>query len=58
MKYLLPFLLACTQPVIERPKEVVVIVEEIGDTTRVWIRNDGVECWVYYDGEFVRKERY
>ena len=49
--------MACTQPVIERPKEVV-IVEQLGDTTRVWIRNDGIECWVYYDGEFVRKEKY
>ncbi len=57
MKYLLPFLLACTQPVVERPREVV-IVEQLGDTTRVWIRNDGVECWIYYDGEFVRRERY
>lgn len=57
MKYLLPFLVACTQPVQERPKEVV-IVEQLGDTTRVWIRTDGVECWIYYDGEFVRKEKY
>ena len=57
MKYLLPFLLACTQPVIERPKEVV-IVEQLGDTTRIWIRNDGIECWIYYDDELIRKERY
>ena len=57
MKYLLPFLLACTQPVQERPKEVVVI-EQLGDTTRVWIRTDGVECWIYYDGEFIRKEKW
>jgi hypothetical protein len=57
MKYLLPFLLACTQPVQERPKEVVVI-EQLGDTTRVWIRTDGVECWIYYDDELIRREKY
>ena len=57
MKYLLLFLLACTQPVVERPKEVV-FVEKLGDTTRVWIRTDGIECYIYYDGELTRKEKY
>jgi hypothetical protein len=57
MKYLFPLLMACTQPVIEPPKGVV-IIEELGDTTRVWIRNDGIECYIYYDGEFIRKEKY
>lgn len=50
-------LMACASPVIEKPKQIIVI-EELGDTTRVWIRNDGIECWIYYDEEFIRKEKY
>jgi len=59
MKYLsLIFLCSCTPEPAIKPVGVVIAVEVLGDTERYYIKNDGIECWVYYDGEFVRKERY
>ena len=59
MKHLLPLLfLACHEPKVIEPVPVVIVVEQYGDIERMYIKNDGVECWVYYDGELIRKERY
>lgn len=53
------FLLSCqAQSVEPEPQAVVIVVESYGDIERVYIRNNGVECWVYCNGELIRKERY
>jgi hypothetical protein len=60
MKHLIPLLfLACQpEPKLIEPKSVVIVVESYGDIERVYIKNNGVECWVYEDGELIEKERY
>jgi hypothetical protein len=60
MKHLLPLLfLACQpEPRTIEPVPVIIAVEWYGDIERVYIRNDGVECLIFYDGELIRKERY
>jgi hypothetical protein len=61
MKHLLLplFLLACQpEPKLVEPKSVVIVVESYGDISRVYIKNDGIECWVYEGDELIRKERY
>jgi hypothetical protein len=60
VKYILPLLfLGCLpEPKAIEPVPVIIAVESYGDIKRVYIRNDGVECWVYEDGELIRKERY
>jgi hypothetical protein len=60
MKNLIPlFLLACQpEPRTIEPVPVVIVVESYGDIERVYIKNNGVECWVYEDGELIRKEKY
>jgi hypothetical protein len=40
------------------PEAVIITVESYGDISRVYIKNDGVECWIFYDGELIGKERY
>lgn len=60
MKHLIPLLfLACQpEPKVIEPDSVVIVVESYGDIERVYIRNDGVECLIYYDGELIGRERY
>jgi hypothetical protein len=59
MKLIIPlFLLSCQPEPAIKPDHVVIAVETYGDTERYYIENNGIECWVFYDGEFVRKERY
>lgn len=58
---LLPLILlaSCQQVEIEQPPpESVVIVVDYGDIRKVYIKNDGIECWVYSNGELIKKEKY
>lgn len=50
-------LISCTPEPSVPPKGVVIVVD-YGDITKVYIRNDGVECWIYEGGELIKKERY
>lgn len=57
------FLLSCQMPEPAGsyrtvPEGVVIVVESYGDIDRVYIKNNGIECWVYSNGELIRKERY
>lgn len=56
---LLPFLLllACTPEPAIKPVGVVIVVD-YGDITKVYIKNDGVECWVYEGRELIKIEKY
>jgi hypothetical protein len=60
MKHLIPLLfLGCQpEPRIIEPVPVIIVVEQYGDIERVYIKNNGVECWVYSNGELIRKEKY
>lgn len=59
MKLLPLILLASCQVEIEQPPpESVIIAVDYGDFTHVYIKNDGVECWIYSNGELIKKERY
>jgi len=59
MKLIIPlFLLSCTPEPAIKPVGIVIIVETYGDTDRVYIKNNGIECWVYEGDELIRKERY
>jgi hypothetical protein len=29
-----------------------------GDISKVYIKNDGIECWIYEGDELIGKERY
>lgn len=51
-------MLSCQVQTQEPPPKGVIVIEELGDTTRIWIRNNGIECWIYYDGEFIKKEKW
>jgi hypothetical protein len=54
---LLPLILlaSCQVQTQEPPPESVILVVDYGDFTHVWIRNNGIECWVYSNGEVVEK---
>lgn len=63
MKHLIPLLfLACTPEPTgacrRAPEPVVITIEEYGDIERIYIKNNGIECWVYSGGELIRKEKY
>lgn len=53
------FLLSCQAQTVEPvPDSVVIKVEWYGDITRVYIKNNGIECLVYEGDELIGKERY
>ena len=59
MKYLpLILLLSCQVQTQEPPPESVILVVDYGDLRHVYIKNNGIECWVFEGDELIKKERY
>lgn len=50
-------LASCQAPVIE-PNKSVILVVHYGDLRKVYIRNDGIECWIYEGNELIGKEKW
>jgi len=52
------FLCSCQVQTQEPAPESVIIVVNYGDISKVYIKNDGIECWIYEGDELIGKERY
>lgn len=51
-------LLSCQVQTQEPPPKGVILVVDYGDLRHVYIKNNGIECWIFEGDELIRKERY